>query len=104
MYERGLRVPGHALVLFVVPRPDGPPRLGMTATRKIGGAVVRNRARRQIREAFRKNRPLFGSWDIVVNIRAAAVGCRTTVIESELLGLVRRARRVIEGRAGGDRT
>jgi ribonuclease P protein component len=42
-------------------RPDaGPPRVGFTCTKKIGNAVVRNRARRRLREAARQLVPLHG--------------------------------------------
>jgi ribonuclease P protein component len=40
--------------------PTGPVGLGLTATRKIGGAVVRNRARRRLREAARVLLPRLG--------------------------------------------
>jgi ribonuclease P protein component len=41
--------------------PDaGPPRAGFTATKQIGNAVVRNRARRRLREAARRLVPLHG--------------------------------------------
>jgi len=48
-------------------------RLGITATRKIGGAVVRNRARRRIRELARTREELLAGWggEIVVNVRRA---------------------------------
>ncbi len=40
--------------------PDGPIGAGFTATKKIGGAVVRNRARRRLREAARQLLPQHG--------------------------------------------
>ena len=42
----------HFLV-FTLKNFDGPTRLGVTVTRKIGGAVVRNRIKRHLREFFR---------------------------------------------------
>ena len=50
----GVRVNGDCLVFIVLRRPaERPLRLGITASRKIGGAVQRSRARRLIREGFR---------------------------------------------------
>ncbi len=40
--------------------PDGPIRFGLTASKKVGGAVLRNRARRRLREAARQLLPQFG--------------------------------------------
>ena len=39
---------------------DGPPGLGITASKKVGNAVVRNRARRRLREAARRLLPELG--------------------------------------------
>lgn len=54
-------------------RKDGDPRIGVgfTATKKIGGAVVRNRAKRRLREAARQLVPLLGrpGWDYVLVAR-----------------------------------
>ena len=42
----------HFLVVYACSG-DGPPRLGITVTKKIGNAVARNRIKRAVREAFR---------------------------------------------------
>jgi ribonuclease P protein component len=68
---RGARVSGDCLV-FIVMRREGqaPLRLGITASRKIGGAVQRSRARRLIREGFRAVfAELPSAIDIVVIVR-----------------------------------
>ncbi len=82
----------------MLPRDENGPRLGLTATRKVGGSVVRNRMRRLVREAFRRHRDLVGRWDLVVNIRQAAVGSTYPVIEQEFVALVGRARKRLETR------
>jgi ribonuclease P protein component len=47
--------------------------LGLTLPRAVGGAVVRNRIKRRLREAFRLHRAGLGpQWDIVLNPRRAA--------------------------------
>lgn len=50
------------------------PRLGITAPRALGGAVVRNRIKRRLREAFRLQRAaIHPKWDIVLNPRRAII-------------------------------
>lgn len=48
------------------------PRLGITASRKTGSSVVRNRVKRYVREYFRLHRNLFPGVDIHVIVRRKA--------------------------------
>ena len=49
-------------------------RLGVTVSTKLGGAVVRNRARRRLREVFRLAQPgMKQGWDMILVARARAV-------------------------------
>jgi len=66
-------------------------RLGITATRKIGGAVRRNRAKRLIREVFRRNK--IGRLDVVVVARRELVDASLTVFEREYRTLLERSAR-----------
>jgi ribonuclease P protein component len=65
-YENGLRLSGRFMTLFVAPNGGKPCRLGVAATRKLGSAVVRNRAKRLARELFRKQKPPAGLDVIIV--------------------------------------
>jgi ribonuclease P protein component len=64
-----------AVVIQARPRDAGPlVRVGFTATRRVGGAVVRNRAKRRLREAARLLLPQHarGGFDYVIIARAGA--------------------------------
>jgi ribonuclease P protein component len=61
--------------------PEGPARLGITVTRKIGGAVVRNRVKRAVRETFRRSRHSlsYGLAIVVIARNGAGDLCRSEI-------------------------
>lgn len=59
-------------------------RLGVTVTKKIGGAVIRNRVKRAVRETFRRTRTGLPAVDLVVIARKGAGGLRSTDVTTEL--------------------
>lgn len=64
----------------------GPTRLGITATRKTGNAVKRNRARRLVRESFRHTLPdLKPGYEIVVNVTRAATAAPYEKLHGQLM-------------------
>jgi ribonuclease P protein component len=75
-YHHGRAVTGPLSTLHVLANTLGRPRFGVTATRKLGNAVVRNRLRRRSREVYRRwrRRGDLPALDIVVNLRPRAAG------------------------------
>jgi ribonuclease P protein component len=65
VYEHGARVHGRFATVFVLANQRAAGRLGIAATKKLGGAVQRNLAKRLIREVFRRNNVAPG-YDVIV--------------------------------------
>ena len=89
VYDKGRRIPSGSFVLFVMRNVAGRPRLGITVTRRVGGAVRRNRAKRLVREIFRRHKAELMDVDIVVNGRAALPDADYRRLEGELLARLR---------------
>ena len=90
-YNAGSRVSGRFMTVFVRKTNEPTSRLGIAATRKIGGAVVRNRAKRLVRELFRRRKPSAG-LDVVVIPRREFLDAPFTSLELELSALLERVR------------
>jgi ribonuclease P protein component len=86
-YRRGFRVHGPLVTLHVhAHHLANPPRLGITASRKVGKAVVRQRCKRRVREIFRRwqDRSSLGPLDIVVHVKPSARDASFSFLESSL--------------------
>ena len=82
---------GH-LVLYARPNRLAENRVGITVSKKLGHAVVRNRTRRRIREVYRLNEDRFTSgWDIVVVARTRSVDAEFGKLTHAYLSLAQKA-------------
>ena len=77
IFRRLYSTSGHAnsfLVLYARKNHSATNRVGVTVSKKLGGAVVRNRVRRRVREVYRLNESRFApGWDIVVVARSRCI-------------------------------
>jgi len=92
VYEGGQRLRLRLMTVVVLPNGLAASRLGIAATRKLGGAVVRNRAKRLVREVFRKA-DVPGGLDIVVIPRRDMLDVEYPSLEAEFRYALRRVRR-----------
>jgi ribonuclease P protein component len=91
--KEGSTVGGGLLMLGVLPvEGEKSFRLGLITSRRVGGAVVRNRVRRRLREIIRRHQHALthGVWVVVV-ARPAAAGANSAPLEAEWLRLAGRA-------------
>ena len=94
VYERGHRVPSSFFILFGLRGATQQSRLGITATKKFGPAVARNRIKRVVREIYRKNRDTATSpVDVVVNVKMGAKEQSYGRLEADLVSRLRELRR-----------
>ena len=86
---------GHAnsyLVLYARKNHSNTNRVGVTVSKKLGCAVVRNRVRRRLREVYRLNEAKFcPGWDIVVVARSRCVNADFSKLTAAYLSVAEKA-------------
>lgn len=86
LYAKGESCVGHSVVVYCRRNGLNVNRVGISVSTKLGHAVVRNRARRRLREAYRLNEERFvPGYDIVLVARSRAVKVQFSVLEKELV-------------------
>ena len=96
VFDRAHRVQGRYVTILLAPSDSALPRLGIVASRKLGDAVRRNRAKRLIREIFRQTPPLPGrrGVDVVVIPRRELFDAAYSSLESDFHATYRRCARL----------
>jgi ribonuclease P protein component len=90
VYLTGRRRSSRQFTVFAAPNGLPESRFGMSVGRALGGAVVRNRLRRRVREILRlSRREIPPGWDIIVHPRASVAGAEFALLRDELMELLR---------------
>ena len=91
VFRKGRRLEGRQFVMIALQNGKTEHRLGIATGRKLGGAVVRNRARRLLRESFRRLTTGGGQgFDVVLVARGDIVGRTQSEVDREFSERIRR--------------
>ena len=104
VYKTGRSFANSQFVVYWMKRPDTERfRAGVSVSRKLGGAVVRNRIRRVVKELIRLNADkIADKTDFIVIVRRPALGMKTKDLERSLLHALRKAGLLEGGKPAGE--
>ena len=84
VYKQGTAYRGKLISVHAFPSEIGRPRLGLSVSKKVGNAVVRNVVKRRLREIFRSQLPeIREELDFVISARPSASGATYQELEIE---------------------
>jgi ribonuclease P protein component len=90
VFDAGRRAHGRYLTIIAAPSAGPDSRLGIVASKKLGGAVVRNRAKRLIRQVFRTEASPAVAYDLVIIPKHTALQAVITELVSDYKATLKR--------------
>lgn len=82
--NQGRKYQSARFIVYALHSDDMPRRFGITVSRKVGNAVIRNRVRRVLRECFRLCEYPLAGWQVVAIAKKNAPGLRLADVQAEL--------------------
>jgi ribonuclease P protein component len=93
VYDQGHKFRARYFTAFVLPNSEQRSRVGITATRRVGNSVKRNRSRRLLREVFRKNKwRVPAGVDIVINVKSGLAEAHYDQLEQDFIQFLERSK------------
>jgi ribonuclease P protein component len=102
-YDTGSKRHGRYVIVFLVANSRQTSRLGVAVTRKFGGAVERNRAKRRLREIYRRL-PVPAGVDVVIVPKREFCDASFTAIDADLRAVLGRGGDAFRSQSGGVRS